>query len=122
MYRRLLLIAAAGALLIGTASARTLEIVEGAYEAALADVTLPGSIAGTLIVRICGTCEAKAHQVDSATVYIGPDRKPKPFAEFLAAVAQLRATPGGEQSTSFAIFYNIETNRVTKVSVHSDVQ
>ena len=118
MYRRLLLIAAAGAL-IGTASAKTLEIVEGAYEAVLGDVSFPGSTAGTLIVRMCSTCDPVALRVDSATVYVGPDKKQKTFADFIEAVAQLRSATGGERTTAVGVFYNVETNRVTRVSLHA---
>ena len=58
MFRRLLLIAAAG-MLIATAGARTLEVLEGAYEAVLGDVRFPSGSAGTLTVRMCPTCEAR---------------------------------------------------------------
>jgi hypothetical protein len=119
MNRRLVLIAVA-ATLIGTAGARTLEIVEGAYETVLADVTFPGSIAGTLILKMCDTCDAKALAVDSGTVYVGPDGQRKPLAEFLDDVARLRAAPGGEQSSAVGVFYSLETDRVTRVRLHAD--
>jgi hypothetical protein len=120
MYRRLMLMAVA-AVLIGTASARTFEALEGAYEAVLADVTFPSSIAGTLIVKMCSTCEATALSVDSGTVYVGTNGRPLPLAEFLESVAALRQAPGGEQGSAVGVYYSLETNRVTRVSLHAGV-
>jgi hypothetical protein len=117
MYRRLMLIAVAGAL-IGTASARTFEAVEGAYEAVLADVVLPGSVAGTLIIRMCATCDAMSLPVSAATGYVGPNGQSLELADFLESAVELRRVPGGEQTTGVGVFYNLETKRVTRVSLH----
>jgi hypothetical protein len=120
MYRRLILMTFAAAL-IGTASARTFEAVEGAYEAVLGDVTFPSSIAGTLIVKMCSTCEATALSVDAGTVYLGTNGRPLPLVEFLESAAALRQAPGGEQGSAVFVFYSLETNRVTRVSLHAGV-
>lgn len=119
MYRKLLLIAVAGTL-IGTAGARTLEVVEGSYEAVLADVTLPGGIAGTLIVKMCSTCESTSLRVDSGTVYVGADGKQKPLADFLTDADLLRDTAGGERTTGVGVFYELETGRVTRVRLYAN--
>ena len=121
MYRRLLLIAVAGAL-IGAANARTLEILEGAYEAVLSEVTLPGSAAGTLIFRPCPSCDPRVHTVTGSTTYhIGPSGRPLPLAEFLAQVEELRQGPGGAQSIGIGIFYSLETDRITRIGVYPPV-
>ena len=119
MYRKLLLIAVAGAL-IGTAGARTIEMLDGAYEATLNEVTLPGGAAGTLIFRpSCSSCEPRVHTVDSDTTYhIGPARRALPLAEFLAQVAELRQLTGSEQAIAVGIFYSLDTNRVTRIRVY----
>ena len=122
MYRRLLLIAVAGTL-IGTASARTLKMLEGGYEAALAEVTLPGSIAGTLIFRpSCTSCAPQVHSVDSGTTYhIGVVGPALPLAEFLVRVDELRDLTGNDQGIAVGIAYSLETNRITWIRVFPPV-
>jgi len=118
MYLRLCLIAVAG-LLIGVANARTLEVVEGAYEAVLGDVTLPDGADGSLVVRMCATCTPTRLRVDAGTRYIGVNGAQKPFADFVADAELLRAA-GGEDSTGVGIFYNLETGRVTRIRLYAN--
>ena len=117
MLRRIMLIAVAG-VLIGVANARTLELVEGAYEAVLGDVTLPGSADGSIVVRMCATCTPTRLDVDASTRYIGADGRQKPFADFLADAARLSAVTDGERTTGVGVFYNLETGRVTRVRLY----
>ena len=119
MFRRLLLIAAAG-MLIATAGARTLEVLEGAYEAVLDDVRFPTGAAGTLTVRMCPTCEARVLQTDATTTYFAVNGGQLPLAEFLAAVERIRAA-GDERSSPVGIFYSLETGRVTRVILHGEL-
>jgi hypothetical protein len=122
MYRRLLLIAVA-ATLIGAANARTLEILEGAYEAELSEVTLPGGTAGTLIFRPpCDSCDPRVHSVDSSTTYhIGAAGPALALADFLDRVEELRELPGNERSIAVGIFYSLETNRITRIRIYPAV-
>ena len=117
MYRSLLLIAVAGTL-IGAANARTLEIVEGAYEAVLGDVTFPESTDGTLVVKMCVTCVSTRLEVDAGTVYVGADGRRKPLVDFLVDAELLRDAVGGERTTGVGVFYDIETRRVTRVRLY----
>jgi hypothetical protein len=117
MYRKLLLIAVAGTL-IGAANARTIEIVEGAYEAVLGDVTLPESADGNLVVKMCVTCASTRLEVDAGTIYIGADGRQKQLADFLVDAELLRDMVGGERSTGVGVFYDIETRRVTRVRLY----
>ncbi len=119
MYRRLFLIAVAGTL-IGAANARTLEVVEGAYEAVLGDVTLPDSADGSIVVRMCGTCSPTRLPVDSGTKYIGVDGRPKALVDFLADAELLRGATDGEHTTGVGVFYDIETGRVTRIRLYPD--
>lgn len=118
MFRKTFLIAIA-AMLVGAANARTLEIVESAYEAVLAEVNFPGNAAGTLVVRLCASCDPKAMLVSPATVYIGPEGRSLALADFLERVAALRQSADGNQTTAVTVFYDPESNRVTRVSVHA---
>jgi hypothetical protein len=120
MYRKLLLMAAT-VLLAGAAPAKTLELVEGGYEAVLGDVSFPGSSAGLVVFKMCPTCESRALPADARTVYVGADGRQKPLAEFLDEVAALRATAGGDRTTAVGIFYDLEARRVTRVRLHADV-
>jgi hypothetical protein len=98
-------------------AARTLELIEGAYEAVLADVIFPAHIAGDLIVRLCPDCEPHVLPVESGTAYIG-STGPMSLEEFLADVDVIRRTPDGNSTTAVGVFYSLETNRVTRVSLH----
>jgi hypothetical protein len=118
MYRRIFVVALAS-LLCGTASAKTLELVEGAYEAALDDVILPGSVAGTLILQVCDSCDAISLPVNSDTVYIGTSGAMS-LADFRDHVADIRQNAAASQTTAVGVYYNLETNRITRVSLHAD--
>lgn len=114
MHRRIFALMVAS-LMAGTAwGARTIEFLEGSYEARLSNITFPSSTAGTLIFRPCSTCDGRAHQVDSSTVYSGPDG-PLPLDRFLDKVAELRQTAGGNESTAVGVYYSLDTNRITRV-------
>jgi hypothetical protein len=119
MYRKLLLIALASTL-FGAANARTLEIIEGAYEAVLGDVTLPESADGSIVVRMCGTCVPTRLDVDAGTRYIGADGRQKSFGDFLADAERLRAAAGGERTTGVGIFYEPDNGRVTRIRLYPD--
>lgn len=119
MFRRLLMIAAAG-MLIATAGARTLELLEGAYEALLSDVRFPSGSGGTLTVKLCASCESRALRADAATSYFTANGRPLSLAEFLADVDRIRAA-GDESSTPVGIFYSLETGRVTRVHLHGEL-
>ena len=120
MFRRTTVIALA-TLLVGAVNARTLEIVENAYETVLSEVSFPGNIAGTLVIRSCSSCDPRAMAVTSATVYIGPEGRALALVDFLERVNALRQTSEGNETTAVTVFYDPETNRVTRVSLHPGV-
>lgn len=102
--------------LSAAAAARTLELVEGAYEVRLGDVTLPRSAAGSAVFTPCADCDSVGLQVTSSTRYFVSDRA-LPLPEFLEAVAALReATDDGEE-TLVGVFFDLRTNRVTRITV-----
>lgn len=119
MYRRIILSTLAYLVIVG-AQARTLELIEGAHEAVLGNVTFPSSTAGLLIVRGCPTCEGTTHPVDADTQYFGTTGR-MTLAEFQAHVAELRQAPGANQSTAVGIFYSLDNLHVTRVSLHLNV-
>lgn len=95
------------------ASAQSLEMVEGAAELSLADISFPGTPGGTVSFTSCETCDIKRLQVDSATVYIGLSGQVT-LTEFLNDVAELRTTEAGSQ-TAVGLFYGLISNRVTRI-------
>jgi hypothetical protein len=116
--KRLLIALALAGLAVGSASAQSLEVLEGAAELELSDITFPASTAGSVIFTECDTCGARTLQVDTSTVFVG-SAGPVPLAEFLAEVAQLRATAEG-QDTFVGLFFSLTTNRVTRIALHPD--
>lgn len=114
--KRSMLIAACASLFLGTAIARTLELIEGAYEVRLTDITLPRQPSGTLTVRPCMTCEARSLRLSAETAYVGPDGA-MPLQELVDDIGSLRGTTAGDQAAIF-VFYRLGTNQVTRVSLH----
>lgn len=113
--KRTLLVAACTCLFLDTAVTRTLELIEGAYEARLNDVTLPREPTGTLTVRMCTACEARSLRLSAETAYLGPGGA-MPLEAFVADVSALRGTTAGDQAAIF-VFYRLGTNQVTRLSL-----
>lgn len=107
-------------LLAGTASAgRTLEVIEGAIEAVLGDVTMPGGSAGTLIIDgSCDDCEPQSLRATTDVRYYIHDTQ-LPRSEFMNEVDRLNATQQGQQ-TPVGIFYDRESERVTRIMLFTD--
>jgi len=102
----------------GIASAQSLEVLEGAAELSLSDITFPSGPIGSATFTECESCESKTLPVDSGTVYLGVSGSVS-LADFLDEVAELRTTEKG-QDTFVGLFYSLETNRVTRISLHPD--
>ena len=107
---------AAATILIGTAEAREMTLVEGAYEASLGNVTMPGSTAGTVLFRTCNDCDTTGLRVSSATVF-QVSGTPMTYADFTRAVEAIRQTDGGNGMTLVAIYYDLERTTVTRINV-----
>jgi len=102
--------------LCGVAAARTLEILEGAYELALGDVALPSSAAGAAVFAPCEGCDTVRLQVSSRTRYVLGGRE-LALPDFLVAVERTRQAAGGNESTLVIVNYDLETHRVTRIAV-----
>ena len=103
-------------LTLGAAQARDLELIEGAYEAMLTDVTFPLTTTGTVSVRMCATCDSEVLPVNPNTAYVGV-QGPVALEQFQAEVAALRSGPTS-QTSMVGVFYNLQTNQVTRISLH----
>jgi hypothetical protein len=104
--------------LTGPVSGRSLEMIEGAYEAVLADVTFPARPVGNLIVRPCTGCDPVVLSVDASTVY-ETSAGPVTLPELMDLVDGLRRSAPGA-GTAVTVFFALDSNKVTRSVVHID--
>jgi len=105
-----------GALASSANALRVIEDVEGSVEIALRDLTLPGDDTGTVVYRACATCTVKTHSVTASTSY-HLNGQAMPFVEFSAAIDEIRDKPSVEGRTLAGVFFDLNTQRVTRVIV-----
>lgn len=113
--RLLSVIVAAGVFATATCASatRVLELIEGAYEAILADVVLPASTAGFVTVPPCSTCPPTTLGVDAQTVYLLENRA-VPFVDFVDAAGTVQRS-GRARRAAVYVFYDLDTKRVTRL-------
>ena len=99
---------------LGTAEAqRPIKILERSYELDLKSITFPTGPAASVIVKPCAECQNVIHRVDTATTYL-LNRTPVPFEDFMLMVDERRRTDGGNM-TSVGVYYDVETETVTRI-------
>jgi hypothetical protein len=102
---------------LDTASAvRVLEQLEDPAELGLSQITLPTSDTGTLSYRACDACRLTSLRVDTTTKYLVNDSE-LPLADFVRVAEEIRAVRGAAERTLVVVFSDIETGRVTRVSL-----
>ena len=117
MTPRTILIAAALFALANSAGAvRVLEPVERAAELTLSQLTLPAGTDGTLSFRTCADCRLSSHRVTATTKYL-LDGSELPLEDFRRAIEEIRESRAANDSTTAAVFLDLATERVTRVSV-----
>jgi hypothetical protein len=117
MYRVFVTLALAVAL-NGSVHARDLELVEGAYELSLEGTIMPGSTAGSIIFRPCEACDTVSLRVGSGTQY-SLDNRPLALTDFLAGVDDIRNRDGAAERTSMTVYYSLQNEQVTRISVQT---
>jgi hypothetical protein len=100
----------------GEAAAQHIEYVEGAHELVLSDIDIPTTDVGMLTFKPCRTCQRTALPLSAATQYSLFGGATLTFAEFTAALAPIRNTPAAAK-TGIAVFYDLGTRKVTRVTV-----
>lgn len=108
-------------LLIGSAGAaqaqrRTIEHVEIPLEIMLGELKFPSDATGNVEYRPCANCSVESRRLTEQTTYRLNGRM-LPFAEFIAAVDDIRSTPSVENRTIAGVFMDINTERVLRVVV-----
>jgi len=113
--RLLPMIVATGAFAAATSASatRVLELIEGAYEAFLADVVLPASTAGFVTLPPCSTCPPISLGVDASTLYV-VESSAVAFPDFVVEANTL-ARSGRARRAAVYVFYDLDTKRVTRL-------
>jgi hypothetical protein len=119
MIRNLLI----AALLLGTvqtaAAYRVIEAVENAYELSLTNIEMPLSAEGSVNFRTCAGCRTNVRRVTAETRYF-LNKRELSYSEFVTAVKDIRARNGAD-STLVALFYNLQSELVTRITLHRSI-
>ena len=116
MARTFVIVALLFGLLGPVHALRVIEDVENSVELALGDLTLPADSGGMVTFRACATCPLSMHRVTGETKYI-LNRRELPLLEFLAAIEDIRSTASIDRRALAGVFFDINTERVTRVIV-----
>ena len=95
------------------APARTLALIEDAYEARIDGLAL---ISETLLVAPCNGCPPRRLLLGPETVYIGTEG-PTSYDAFAATVADFRLAPASNRLVAVFVFCRAGTDRVTRVRI-----
>jgi hypothetical protein len=98
------------------APAQSLQLVEGAYEASLADVAFPRTPFGTILIGLCGDCEQQTVPTDDDTRYVGSHGEVS-LTVFLAEIGEMRQSEESVRKTMVNVYYSLDTKRATRVSL-----
>jgi hypothetical protein len=95
---------------------RVLEQPERPFELTLAQLTLPSSTTGGIAVKPCDECAYSTH-VMTATTQFFVNGQLLPYAEFHRIADQVRANRQASQTAMAGVFVDVETGRVTRVTL-----
>ena len=102
----------------GTAHAlRVLEAVETGVELALSELRLPTSETGNVSYTACATCRISVHRVTPETQYL-VNGTALSFADFLRIAGEIDAIRNGSETTLAGVFIDLESGRVTRITLH----
>jgi len=110
----LLITIAMGSISVALAAPRIVDQPEGSYELALAEVTMPRSITGMVAFKSCETCRTTALRVSGRTRY-SVNGSEVAYGDFSEQLEDLRDVD--DRSVFVGVYYDLETNFVTRVSV-----
>ena len=100
---------------------RVLEAMENGVELALSDLRLPTSDTGNVSYTACATCRVTVHRVTPATRYFFNGGE-LAFADFLRVAGEIDAIRNGAETTLAGVFFDIQTGRVTRITLHRRAQ
>lgn len=110
MRTQIFLIAA----LVGLSFAASAEnyIVDHAYEIAVSEIRLPGSVAGTIAIKKCASCDVQTIRVTSDTRYVLNNRD-VPLEDFRRAVSSIL----DKRKNIATVIHRLESDTVVAVRV-----
>ena len=100
------------------AAVRVMEQPEDAYELMLGEVSLPGSVGGSVIFKACSECRTTALRVTDTTVY-EVDGQLVDLKTFREAAKQFRGKRGGAIDTAVYVFFAVDSRLVTRLALDS---
>jgi hypothetical protein len=104
--------------MLGTAhAARVLEQPEEGYELSLEQLTLPSSASGGVTMKLCDACAYSTHVLTNGTRYF-VNRQVVPFDEFKRIAEELRADRVARETALTGLFIDVDTGRVTRMTLH----
>jgi hypothetical protein len=112
----IVLLALSGA--ANAAAVRVMDQPEDAYELRLADVSLPGSLDGSVTFRACSDCRTTALRITPTTVF-QVNTQHTDLESFSEAAQALRGRGGGGAGTAVYIFFNVDSRRATRLVLDS---
>ena len=95
-----------------------MEQPEDAYELRLAEVSLPGSLDGSVIFRACSDCRTTALRITQTTLF-EVDGQRVDLKSLNEAAKALRGRRGEGAGTAVYIFFNIDSRLVTRLVLDS---
>jgi hypothetical protein len=97
-------------------AARILEQPEEGYELTLAQVTLPSTASGGVAMKRCDDCAYSTHVLTSSTQYF-VNGQVLSFDEFKRIADDLRADRVARETALTGLFIDIDTGRVTRMTL-----
>ena len=97
-------------------AARVMVQHEDAYELALADVSLPSGVPGSVRFRECRACRTTSLRVTQATTFFFNGTRLE-FPDLLEIAAAIRETADGNEDTAVFVFFDIESRRVNRLAL-----
>ena len=115
MAKPLLIVALLLLSLAAPAGARTIIQLERAFAMTLPGVKLPAGDVGTVSFKTCADCPYRTHRTMAETVYQANGRS-LPLVDLLRVVDDIERA-GKQDDTVVAVFLDIATERVTRVTL-----
>lgn len=116
MTPRVLLAATMLATFGGANAMRVLDPVESAVEVSLTNLSLPVNAGGTVTLRACAECPYSNHRMTDGALF-RINRKNATFDEVLEYVTALRQSRAAIDSTLVTVFLDVNSERVTRISI-----
>ena len=96
---------------------RVLEAVENGVELALSELKLPTSETGNVSYTACATCRISVHRVTPETQYF-VNGAALSLADFLRVADEIDAIRNGSETTLAGVFIDLQSGRVTRITLH----